>query len=352
MTAWRRPTPAPPPTWRDYLLNAGIPMAIAAVATAGLFVGGPAESEPPRRGCARSATGLDGASSIAVDGGGRVYVGQRFLSEEGCVVRIDSGRVQVVARPGGQVHVQLPAGLAVGDRGELFVGDSEARRVLRIAPNGRADVVHGGGGDGRATPVDVAGVAGGDLYLVESFAGRILKRDPGGRVTLLAGDGFDKPVDGAPARTTRFFFPHDVAVGPGGDVYIAEDGHQVWRIDADGRVRLVAGTGQRGFAGDGGPARAAKLGRLAGVAADEVGNVYISDSDNYRVRRVDRAGIITTIAGTGAPGLDVGGDGGPAIEAQLSPGDLAVQGGAIYVVDRYNRRVRVISPAGVINTLA
>ena len=350
MTAWRSPTPAPPPTWRDYLLNAGIPMAIAAVAAAGLFVGGPAEYEPPRRGCARSATDLDGASSIAVDGGGRVFLAQRFLSEEGCVVRIDNWRVQVVARPGAPVHVQLPAGLAVGDRGELFVGDSEGRRVMRIAPDGRADVVHGGGE--RATPVDVAGVAGGDLYLVESFGGRILKRDPGGRVTLLAGDGFDKPVDGAPARTTRFSFPDDVAVGPGGDVYIAENGHQVWRIDTDGRARLVAGTGQRGFAGDGGPAHAAKLGRLAGVAADEAGNVYISDSDNYRVRRVDRAGIITTIAGTGAPGLEVGGDGGPAVEAQLSPGDLAVQRGAIYVVDRYNRRVRVIDPAGIIDTLA
>ena len=355
MTTWGRPTPAPPPTRREYLLNAGIPLAIAAVAAAGLFV---ADDPPftgeggaaPRRECARNPTEIDGGSGLAVDDAGVVYVAQSFLSERGCVVRIDKGRVEVLARPGDEADLQLPGGMAVDDTGGLLVGDARGGRVVRIARDGRTDVVYRTGERGGRS-VDVVGLAGGNLYLAESFGGRILKREPSGRVVLLAGDGFDKPVEGAPARTARFSFAIDIAVGPGGTVYVADGYYQVWAIDPDGRARLVAGTGQRGFSGDGGPARAAKLGRPGGVAADEVGTVYISDSENYRVRRVDRGGTITTIAGTGAPGLQVTGDGVPALEAQLSPGDLVAHRGLLYVLDRYGRRVRVIDPAGILRSV-
>src|ERR1017187_9275071 len=115
------------------------------------------------------------------------------------------------------------------------------------------------------------------------------------------------------------------------------------------QIAAVAGSGQ---IGDGGPATAAQMGAIQGVAVDRLGNLYLSDSDHHRVRKIDTKGVITTIAGTGLAGFS--GDGGPATAAQLDPPyGLAVDlAGALYVADYNNNRVRRIGPDGVISTFA
>src|SRR5205823_2226070 len=130
--------------------------------------------------------------------------------------------------------------------------------------------------------------------------------------------------DGGPATAAHLNGPRGVAVGPSGDVFIADsDNNRIRRVTPSGTISTVAGTGEAGFAGDGGPAVAAHLSRPFGVAVDPSGTLYIADTDNNRIRRVSPAGVISTIAGTGVGGF--GGDGGPGVDAQLnSPRGLAV----------------------------
>jgi len=144
-----------------------------------------------------------------------------------------------------------------------------------------------------------------------------------------------------------------VAVSPNGDVYIARRSHNVIsRIDKNGRLHNVVGTGASGYSGDGGPATKAKLNLPASLTFDRQGNLYISDRANHRVRKVNKKGIITTIAGNGTGGFS--GDGGPATQASLNlPSGLVVDNkGNLYIADRSNNRVRVINSKGIIKTFA
>src|SRR5271157_399014 len=136
-----------------------------------------------------------------------------------------------------------------------------------------------------------------------------------------------------------------VAVDAGGNVFVADIGnHMVVRISTDGTVTVVAGNGNPGFAGDGGPATHASLNVPSGLALDSSGNLYIADEFNNRIRKVGTDGVITTIAGDGVPGS--GGDGGPAVSASLSdPCSVAVdKAGNLYIADTLSHRVRKIAP--------
>ena len=123
-------------------------------------------------------------------------------------------------------------------------------------------------------------------------------------------------------------------------------------MDSTGTITTIAGSGESGFGGDGGPATEAQLRRPDGVAVDGAGNLYIADGRNNRIRKVDSTGTIITIAGTGESGF--GGDGGPATEAQLRrPDGVAVDGaGSLYIADSRNNRIRKVDSAGTITTIA
>ncbi|NGX17041.1 PKD domain-containing protein [Wenzhouxiangella sp. XN24] len=142
-----------------------------------------------------------------------------------------------------------------------------------------------------------------------------------------------------------------VAVAPDGTIYFS-DRNRVRRVLPDGEVETVAGTGSQGFSGDGGPATSATLWSPSGIALDEQGGFYIADLGNHRVRYVDPAGIIRTVAGTGVQGFS--GDGGPAIEAQLLAPDAVVLApdGGLYIADRNNHSIRQVTPDGIIQTIA
>src|SRR5207245_8009836 len=139
--------------------------------------------------------------------------------------------------------------------------------------------------------------------------------------------------------------------GSAGEIYIAE-GNRIREVKNDGRIATVAGTGAAGNGGDGGPAAQAQLNVPQGLAVDSAGNVYIADTLNHRVRRVDAAGTIATVAGTGEAGYV--GDGKPGREAQLNlPTGLAIGfGDTLYIADTGNNVVRRLGPDGEIHTVA
>ena len=229
--------------------------------------------------------------------------------------------------------------------------------IETLAGTGWEDFSGDGGPAARASlrfPRAVAADAAGNVYVADPRDRRIRKVDPNRMIATLAGIGrccFGG--DGGPASEARLDHPESVAVDGEGNVYVADSGsHRIRRIDAEGVITTFAGTGERGFGGDGGPATEALFDAPAGVAVDRAGQVYVADSWNHRVRRIDRGGTITTLAGTGRWGY--GGDGGPAARARLAyPASVAVDAaGNVYVADSWNHRVRRIDSSGVISTLA
>lgn len=178
-----------------------------------------------------------------------------------------------------------------------------------------------------------------------------------GTVSTLAGDGTSGATgDGGPAAEARVGNPYGLTIGPDGALYVCEiDTHRVRRIDLkSGKISTVAGTGEMGYAGDGGPATEARLNEPYEVRFDADGNMYFVEMKNAIVRRVDRrSGNISTVAGTGEVGFS--GDGGPATKATFDkPHSIAFgSDGALYVADIGNHRIRRVDlEAGKISTFA
>jgi sugar lactone lactonase YvrE len=193
----------------------------------------------------------------------------------------------------------------------------------------------------------------GNLYIADTAGWRIRKVDARGRITTFACNGRQGSTgDGGLARSARCR-PVGIAVDAAGNVYFSDgDGNRVRKVTPAGRIAAFAGTGgPPGSSGDGGPATAAQLFSPRGVAVDRSGNVYIADVENHRVRKVSPDGVITTFAGT-AGGFS--GDGGPATSARLAgPFDVATdRAGSVYIADTGNSRVRTVVPNGTITTVA
>ncbi len=177
-------------------------------------------------------------------------------------------------------------------------------------------------------------------------------------IVTVAGNGsfsqcFSPPCgNGSRATNVPLFDPEGVAVGPDGSLYIAEtNNHKVWRVDPSGLIYAVAGTGVSGFSGDAGAATSARLNHPQRVAVGSDGSVYIADINNYRVRKVKPDGTIVTVAGSGSGGYS--GDGGPATSAALQPNGISIgPDGSLYIGDLTQARVRRVDASGVINTVA
>ena len=255
-----------------------------------------------------------------------------------------------------------PQSVAVDSFGNVYVADTQNRRIRRVSAFGGGIVTIAGTGErgysgdgGPATqamlafPNDVAVDAAGTIYIADALSRRVRKVDAATRIiSTIAGTGErGYSGDGGPATQARLS-PSGVAVDGAGHIYIAGGGNnRVRRVDAaTGIISTIAGTGEWGYSGDGGPATEAMLAFADDVAVDAAGNVYISDNSNNRIRKVDAAtGTISTVAGSGERGYT--GDGGPALEAALySPGGVAVDGaGNVYIADTVNNRIRKIDAA-------
>ncbi len=204
-------------------------------------------------------------------------------------------------------------------------------------------------------PIDFAFLPDGRIALISYHDPRVLVIDNDGTLVKIAGNaqpgirGFEG--DGGDANLAQFFRLAGIAVGPDGAVYLADDSANRVRVIRGGIITTFAGTGRSTYTGDGGPATAATLFAPTALAIDGANNVYIADAGNHAIRKVTSAGTITTIAGTGVKGYS--GDGGPAIAAQLAAPDGVAVGtdGTVFVSDRLNSVIRKITVDGTIRTI-
>ena len=257
-------------------------------------------------------------------------------------------------------------GIDIDAAGNIYIADRANHRVRRIDPNGIITTVAGTGvqgfsGDGGPAtqaqlfnPSFVAVDKAGNLYITDGSNRRIRKVDTNGIITTYAGTGtIGISPDGIPATEADLRNPTDLAVDSAGNLYIADlVDDRVRKVSPDGIITTVAGrAGQCLFAGDGGPAFASYLCAPIGIAVDAQDNLYIADNGNFRIRRVSRDGIITTVAGNGV--WAHGGDGGLATDAQLnSPGYVTLDAdGNLYITEEGNR-IRRVSASGIITTIA
>lgn len=271
--------------------------------------------------------------------------------------------------PNGSPATTVPVGRSwaavADDSGNVYIAGWEVQMVFRVDTEGLVSVVAGTGfrgysGDGgpatSATlnfPFSVAVDGAGNVFIADTYNHVVRKVNPAGIITTFAGSWYGYGGDGGPATSARLANPVGLAVDGAGNLFIADlSNHRVRKVDTAGIITTAAGTGLPGYSGDGGPATSARMEGPWGVAVGDDENLFIADHDLHRVRKVDSAGIISTVAGNGSYGY--GGDGGPAISASLrNPVDVAVDGaGNLFIADLRNQRIRKVDSAGIITTMA
>ena len=258
--------------------------------------------------------------------------------------------------------VNSPGGISFDLNGNLLLADSANHRVRRIgtnnlitvlAGNGTADGFFGQIGDNSAatsaninSPSAAVADTNGNVFIADTLHHRIRKVATNGVITTIAGNGAPGySGDRLRGPYAQLNAPAGLALDRAGNLLIADKSNNCIRaLSPGGLISTLAGNGTRGFAGDGGPATNAQFNLPAGVNVDSAGNVYIADTGNHRIRRVNPQGIISTLAGTGVAGFS--GDGGAGKNAQLNgPADVSPDAaGNLYIVDKANHRIRQLSP--------
>lgn len=269
---------------------------------------------------------------------------------------------------GPAIHALIsnPTAVALDRQGNLYIADVYNHRIRKVNSQGTISTVMGTGisdpqtGDHPAIEMNlnsaygIATDAENSLYVLDRIRSRIFRVEPDGTAKRIVGTGENGFAgDGGPAIDAQLMNPNHLVVDSGGSLYIADSGNRrIRRVSPDGIISTVAGTGDDGFANDGGPALNAPIAFPSAIAIHKNGSLYIADFLNHRIRRVSPDGVITTIAGTGEP--EYNGDGRPALECSIGePCGVAVdQGGYVYIGDQVNCRIRVVTPEGVMHTVA
>jgi sugar lactone lactonase YvrE len=317
--------------------------------------------------------GLCGPTDVALDTQGNMYIsdtGDYCIGPGGDTVRkVDpDGTITTVAGtgepgfsgdggPATKARLDFPNAVAVDREGNLYISDGLNYRIRKVDKSGIITTIAGTGeegysGDrGSATsakltePDQMTFDDRGNLYFVDYTSVR--KIDPSGTITAVAGTGeLGYSGDGGPAIEAKFE-ANALALDGKGNMYIADtENNRIRKVDRDGIIHTVAGTGKEGYSGDGGPATEAALALPTGIAVDREGNVFIACHHNSRVRKVDRNGTITTVAGTGQMGFNH--DKGPARKVMLNqPWDLFYDdSGELYIADAFNSRIRAVRLGG------
>jgi sugar lactone lactonase YvrE len=356
-----------------------VSIALALALAAGACLGAPAKRPvPTKQGRTPTAVALVSPNGLALDAAGNLFITDIATHR---LLKLDSsGALTVVAgtgaggfsgdgAPAAKARLFAPHAVAVDAAGNLLVADTYNHRIRRIDRRGIITTVAGSGrgayaGDNgpalRAplnNPQGIARGADGSLYIADTYNHVVRRVDPRGIITTFAGTEAGLAGDGGPANRAQISLPTDVAVGPDGTVFISDSGNnRIRRVDPSGTIDTVLGTGPgsgtagAGFGGDGGPPLNARIFAAAGLACSPTGDLFIADTGNHRVRLISK-GVITTIAGSGMAGFS--GDGGRAPAAALnSPQKLALgKDGSLYLADRANHRVRRVDPSGRIESL-
>ncbi len=356
------------PGWRLYVGIAGVIVLLLASASF-LFASNPSSANP----FASVTVVVEGAAegetrAIAIDQNGTLFFPQRFQNRVarkalGGSVENYAGTGETNFLGGGdglpawKVGLNSPKAVAFDGQGRLYV--AEATFIRRIALDRTITTVAGDpAGEFRdempalkafITPEALAVTAGGDIYFGNGKPGRriVSINASSGILKVLAGTGGSGySGDGGPAVHAQFGSIAGVALGPKGELYIVDARYNVVRVvtpDPDHTISTVAGTGGPGYSGDGGLATKAQLNSPGGVAVDKDGNVYIADTENHVIRRVDHDGIISTVAGTHH--ADGAFDGSPLKSSIGNPTAMAFdRHGGLYVVDWLHQRILRFQP--------
>jgi sugar lactone lactonase YvrE len=320
------------------------------------------------------ALALDSVSNVVVDPAGNLVFSEGNASRVRRIVK-KTGAFETVAGSGRSSYagdggpataaaLKSPSEIAYDRKGNLYIADAANYVLRRVdAKTGIISTVAGirkniFNGDGLATQTALARPGGltfdkdGGLVIADTMNALIRRLDfRSGRIATIAGNG-DMNYMGleAPARETAMAWPNSPRFNRAGDLFFCVTGNnRVLRLDAkSGRTSVAAGSGLNSFTGDGGPGPAAQMNQPASLAVDGAGNVFIADTQNHAIRRLDaKTGILTTVAGDGTRGF--AGDGGPAAKARLDlPIGLGLDGaGNLYVVDSINARIRKIEGIAV-----
>ncbi|MGY8822504.1 MAG: FG-GAP-like repeat-containing protein [Candidatus Latescibacterota bacterium] len=269
---------------------------------------------------------------------------------------------------GGATSAQLasPKFIIVDNANDWLIADRDNHKIRKVNVSGfistfAGTATNGSSGDGGAAtsaqldgPSAVAVDASGNVYISDGNNHKIRKVDTGGNISTFAGTGAGGDSgDGGLATSAQIQSPLGIAIDASGNLYIADNNnHRIRKVDTAGNISTVAGNGSGGFSGDGGLATSAQIQFPTGVAVDASGNLYIADQSNHRIRKVDTGGNISTVAGNGSGGYS--GDGGLATSAQINgPVGIAVDAsGNIYIGDQNNHRIRKVDSGGLITTIA
>ncbi len=294
-------------------------------------------------------------TGVAFDMAGNMYLADARAT--GALKRTPQGEITALPLSGRAVAADPRGGACYAWNNAVYRVDLANKVALAAggAAPGIGELTGDGGLAENARLLAPAGLAydrDGNLYVADERAHRIRRVTPSGLITTVAGTGrAGYSGDGGPAFKAALNAPRGLAFDPSGNLYIADSAnHAVRLLSPSGTITSVAGNGFPGFRGDGGPASAALLHSPSAVAIDPNGDLFIADTANHRVRRVNRAGLIATFAGSGAPGLAF--DGAAAVFAQLhEPRGLAFDpSGNLYIADSANNRIRMVDLTGLLTT--
>jgi len=312
---------------------AGATAVAAAVAAAGLAASSTASAAPA------AAPVLQTMTYTATGLGGNLYRPVGVSAFNGTVYASNTGANLLAALANGSTTVVAGSLSAYGEHGD----GGKAVNASLYHPGGTAED------------------AKGDIFIADSGDNVVREITAAGVINRIAGTGTAGLGKGASAAHSALDHPQNVAVDAQGDVFIADTyNNRVVKVTPKGKMTTVAGSGGAGYSGDGGRAASARLNEPTGLALDAKGNLYIADSANNVIRRVDaKTGVITTVAGDYAAdkasdGLGgFSGDGGPATSAQLNdPQGVAIDGaGDLFIADTFNNAIREVTPAGTISTV-
>jgi sugar lactone lactonase YvrE len=313
-----------------------------------------------------------GPNGVVADGAGNVYFVDdhervRMVDPSGIITTIAGNGTQGYTGDGGAAtlaQLHHASGISIDNAGNLYIAEIENNCIRKISTGGMISTVAGNGsrgysGDGgAATSALLSGSSGifvdaaGTMYIADCNNNRIRKVDPSGTITTIAGNGIvGYSGEGGPAISAEISYAREIALDKAGNLFIS-DGYvnRVLKMNRSGIITTIAGNGTWGYSGDSGPATAAQLKYPGGITVDTAGNIYFTESNNRIVRKVDPAGIISTFAGNGTIGYS--GDGGPATSAQLTlPAALTTDRyGNVYITD-FNT-IRKVNTSGIISTIA